>query len=676
VDGRPIEASERPSGHGDGPRPGTRLPPAPPRPASYRDRLRSPYEALPLRVRLHAALTERWVDRGPKAAAVALVAVAAALLLRAGVAGGSARGRDEGALVAGAWALGRSLPEAARTVAPGRPSFAVWQLSAWDRLTGAFDRAPSAVAGGREAMAVALAASAVLTWVLGRRLGLSRWAAAPGLAVVALSPLAADLHRTVQPGALAAPWLLAALALARTRRPSPAAWASGGAALALAVLTSPVAAAAAPAVTWQMWRTPRPSARRRALLAFLAGAAGAGALGWLVVLGRGSPFVAGAGLGGLGGWLARSFGDVVASDPVTASVVAVAAVLAPLAVRRFRPLAAAFWPLVLVAAVSTAPAVATLAVALPLGAVLLGGALEALWEWTQDVRRARRQTSYRASRGVTIVDGLAPALLTVVAVAAAVSGPRWVNTHAEALDADHDRGVRAAVAWLDANTPDTTRLVVDETTWLDVVLDGTDPADIAVPGRLTGSTLDYHYAVVAAGTPDGGSDDDGAGALGTGALARGLAPAAVFGHGADQVEIRRLVDPDGSDDPLAVDIVMAGSALADNPRLDLAPEADAALRGGWVDERVLTLLATVVVDHRVAVDGFPIAAAEARAAAPARTVVVAAIDDRPVPGDDPAVADVMSFLEHQVEAWYQPARIEIAAGAGGRPVLRITFPPM
>jgi hypothetical protein len=672
VDTRPFEASEGP-GHGDAPRPGTRLPGAPRGAASHRDRLRSPYEALPLRVRLHAALTERWVDRGPTAAIVALAAVAAALLLRAGAAGGSARGRDEGALVAAAWAVGRSLPEAARTVALARPSLAVWQLSAWDRLTDAFDRAPSAVAGGREAMAVALAASAVLTWVLGRRLGLPRWAAAPGVAVVAFSPLAVDLHRTVQPGTLAAPWLLAALALARTRRPSAAAWASGGAALALAVLTSPVVAAAAPAVAWQVWRTPRPSARPRALLAFLGGAAAVGALGWLVVLGRGSPFAAGAGLGGLGGWLARSFDDVVASDPFTAAVVAVAAVLAPLAVRRFRPLAGAFWPVVAVAATTTAPAAAALAVALPLGAVLLGGALEALWEWTQDVRRARRRTSYRASRGVTIVDGLAPALLIVVAVAAAVSVPRWVNAHAEVLDADHDRGVRAAVAWLDANTADTTRLVVDETTWLDVVLDGIDPVDVAVPGRLTGSTLDYHYAVVAAGTPAG---EDGEGAQGTGALTRGLPPAAVFGDGADQVEIRRLVDPDPPDDPLAVDLVTAGSALADNPQLDLAPEADAALRGGWVDERVLTLLATVVVDHRVAVDAFPISAAEARAAAPARTVVLGAIDDRPVRGDDPAVADVMSFLERQVEAWYQPAHIEIAAGPGGRPVLRITFPPM
>ena len=441
------------------------------------------------------------------------------------------------------------------------------------------------------------------------------------------------------------------------------------------MLTSPVAVVAAPAVGWQVWRTPRPSARPRALLAFLAGAAGAGALGWIVVLGRGSPFAAGAGLGGLGGRLARPFGDVVGVDAITAAVLLVAAVLAPLAVRRFRPLAGAFWPLVALAVASTAPPAAALAVALPLGAVLLGGALEALWEWTQDVRRARRQTSYNASRGVTIVDGVAPAMLIVLAVAAAVSVPRWVNAHVEALDADHDGGVRAAVAWLDTNTPDTTRLVVDETTWLDVVLDGTDPADVAVPARLTGSTLDYDYAIVAAGTSDSGNGEGGEG-HGPGALTRGLPAAAVFGDGADRVEIRRLVADDPSANPLAVDLVTAGSALADNPQLDLAPEADAALRSGQVDERVLTLLATVAVGHRVAVDAFPIAGAEARAAVPARSVVLGAIDDRPVRADDPAVVDVKTFLERQVEAWYQPANVDFGAGPGGRPVLRVTFPPM
>ena len=670
---RPIEASLRPPPGGDAPRPGPRLPAAPRRAATSGNRLRSPYEALPLRLRLHAALTERWAQRAPTAAGVVVAAAIGGLLVRAG-SGAPARGREEGALVSAAWALGRSLPEAARTVTPVRPSLAIWQLAAWDRLTGAFDRAPSAVAGGREAMAVATVASAALVWVLGRRFGLPRWAAAAGVAVVALSPLAVDLHRTVQPGALAAPWLLAALALARTRRPSTAAGVAGGVAVAVATLTSPVVAVAVPAVAWQVWRTPRPSARRRALLSFLVGAAVTVLVGWVVVLGRGSPLATGTGLDELSGRLARSLGDVVGVDALTAVVLLVAAVVAPLAVRRFRPLAAAFWPVVALAAASTAPPTVALAVAVPLGAVLLGGALEVLWSWAQDVRRSRRQTSYRASRSVSIVDGLAPGLLLVLVVAAAASVPRWADTHVEAVAADRDDGMRAAVAWLDANTPDSSRLVVDDTTWLDAVLSGADPADVVVPGRLTGTTLDYDYVVVAAGERDGGAGDERAG--GPAALADSSSPVAVFGAGEDLVEVRRSGGDAPDPDPLAVDLVAAGSALADNPRLALTPEAGAALRGGQVDERLLTLLATVVVDHRVAVDAFPLAEAEARAGAPARTVVLGGVDDRPVRGDDPAVADVMSFVERQVEAWYQPARVAIGAGPGGRAVLRITFPPM
>ncbi len=523
-------------------------------------------------------------------------------------------------------------------------------------------------------MAVATVATAALVWVLGRRFGLPRWAAAPGVAIVAFSPLAVDLHRTVQPGVLAAPWLLAGLALARTRRPSTVAGAAGGVAVAVATLTSPVVAVAVPAVAWQVWRTPRPSARRRALLSFLVGAAVTLLVGWIVVLGRGSPLATAAGLGELSSRMARSFGDVVGVDVLTAAVLLVAAVVAPLAVRRFRPLAAAFWPVVALAATSTAPPTVALAVAVPLGAVLLGGALEVLWSWAQDVRRSRRQTSYRASRGVSIVDGLAPALLLVLVVAAAVSVPRWADTQVEAVAADRDDGARAAVAWLDANASDSTRLVVDDATWLDVVLSGVDPADVVVPARLTGSTLDYDYVVVAAGGPDGGTSDERA--AGPAVLAGSASPVAVFGDGEDLVEVRRPGSDVPDADPLAVDLVAAGSALADNPRLALTPEARAALRGGQVDERLLTLLATVVVDHRVAVDAFPHAEAEARAGAPARTVVLGGVDDRPVRGDDPAVADVMSFVERQVEDWYQPARVAIGAGPGGRPVLRITFPPM
>ena len=79
---------------------------------------------------------------------------------------------------------------------------------------------------------------------------------------------------------------------------------------------------------------------------------------------------------------------------------------------------------------------------------------------------------------------------------------------------------------------------------------------------------------------------------------------AAFGEGADRTEVRRLAGDEPQPDPMALDPADAGTALAANARLTLTPEADARLRAGGVDERVLTLLATVAVDHRVSVAGF------------------------------------------------------------------------
>ncbi len=48
-----------------------------------------------------------------------------------------------------------------------------------------------------------------------------------------------------------------------------------------------------------------------------------------------------------------------------------------------------------------------------------------------------------------------------------------------------------------------------------------------------------------------------------------------------------------------------GSALADNPSLQLSPAAAAALRAGEVDPRLILVLTGMSTAHRVAVDDFP-----------------------------------------------------------------------
>jgi hypothetical protein len=210
---------------------------------------------------------DRAVRDGGTAAGVALAAVAAGALQAAATSGSPARGGDEGALVSAAWAATRGVPEAARTFSGVAPTLATAHLAAWDRLTGAAGRAPNAVAGGRELMVVATVAGLGLLWLLARRVGLPRWAAAVALAAAGLSPLAVDLHRTVSPANLAVPWLLAAFVLARSRRPRPATWIGGGACLGAAVAIAPLVAAAAPAAARAKLRLrsaqPKPRCARR-----------------------------------------------------------------------------------------------------------------------------------------------------------------------------------------------------------------------------------------------------------------------------------------------------------------------------------------------------------------------------------------------------------------------------
>ena len=70
-------------------------------------------------------------------------------------------------------------------------------LAAWTSLTGAFDRAATAVAAGRELMLVLQLVSAALLYGVARRLGLRRPAAAGAVLVFSLSPLALGMHRAV-----------------------------------------------------------------------------------------------------------------------------------------------------------------------------------------------------------------------------------------------------------------------------------------------------------------------------------------------------------------------------------------------------------------------------------------------------------------------------------------------
>ncbi len=573
-----------------------------------------------------------------------------------------ARGAAEGAQVAAGWAVRHPLAAGADTFTPVEPTLASGQIAGWDLVTGAFDRTPYAVTGGRELMAVGFVAAAALVWLLARRLGLARWTSVAAVAVVAFSPLAVDLHRTVDPANLAMAWLLAALVLTCARRRHVlAAWVAAGVLLALAVLTEPLLVVAVPAAGWQLWRAARPTVRLRAVASFGGAFALVALPVWALVLERRLTPTGGGAMAELGVPAGRAAADLISLDPLGAVACAVSAVVAPLAAPRLRPLASAFWPLVALAFLDAGSAAAALICAVPLGAILLGGGAQALWTWTTAVRRTRRASPARPSVLVATIDAIAPAALVALTVVAAVAIPRWTSTHAD-LARDVDAPLRDAQAWMATNLGNGERLIVDDAIWVDLVESGAEPADLASYARIGGSWRDYDFVVATGEARRGRSGDMVVQAI------EGSQPVAEFGAGAARVDVRRI---GATDTTLGLDV--AGAALAANPALDLAAEPAELLRDGRVDERLLTTLATLAADHRVAVAAFPVPDAERAAGVAARTVDIVAVDDRPVAGDDPAIDEVVAFLDRQ-RTPYRPSSADLVAGDDRQLRLRITFP--
>ena len=144
---------------------------------------------------------------------------------------------DEGTYAAQAYALGAFGELAHYTYWYDHPPLGWIQIAAWTWATDAFDRYPTAVSAGREAMLVTYVVSAALLWGLARRLDLSRGGAAAAVLIFGLSPLALVFHRTAYLDNVATPWMLAAFLLAHVRQRQLIAFGASGVCMAIAVLS-------------------------------------------------------------------------------------------------------------------------------------------------------------------------------------------------------------------------------------------------------------------------------------------------------------------------------------------------------------------------------------------------------------------------------------------------------
>jgi hypothetical protein len=154
-------------------------------------------------------------------------------------------------------------------------------------------------------------------------------------------------------------------------------------------------------------------------------------------------------------------------------------------------------------------------------------------------------------------------------------------------------------------------------------------------------------------------------------------PVARFGADDELVEIRRIL-PGGMDsveqqESEAQDLrLRAGASLAQNPNLTASADAVDALRAGQVDERLLNVIATLVVQHHLQVGAFPVVDGEEGIGAPRRIVEIDGIDFRPIAAGTTTVASLEAFLDSQL-ASYRPIDVAIQDHRSGSSSLRITY---
>ncbi|MEC3980900.1 glycosyl transferase, partial [Amycolatopsis sp. H20-H5] len=471
------------------------------------------------------------------------------------------------------------------------------QLAGYTLVSRAFDRETTAMSAVREAMVVAAVLSAVLLWLLARRLALPRWAATVAVLLTAVSPFAIGLQHVVVVEQVAAVWVLAGLVLIRTPAARARPWHDVIAALCLlaAILTSPLALAFLPAAGWLLWRDRAPARAGLAAVVLTLGLGLAFGPGGQVL----RPGLSWANADGPLGWLAL--------DPALLVLSAVALVaglfvttLRPLAVSGLLLAAALCWP--------GAPSAGLFVLLLPVPPLLVAGIAHTVA--TRLPRPGQHSAGMRR-----------PVLITALClVLTAAIGVSWVQGFDRlGLSGRTGEPLLQARNWLRDNASGST-LLVDDAAW----------AELAAGGWPTGALVSPTACRTACPAADWSVST---GAM-TGARHRFAAldgelsevtDIAVFGEGADRVTVARLdVQPTP---PENATWAHAGTALASSAALTSDGGTAELLRQGKVDPRLLGTIAALLALHPVRIAAFPAVDGEDAAGQPRRRVLISGDDN-------------------------------------------------
>ncbi|MGW1284786.1 ArnT family glycosyltransferase [Streptomyces sp. NPDC001118] len=473
---------------------------------------------------------------------------------------------DEGTYLAQAWAVQQGRGLAHYTYWYDHPPLGWIQIALAGWIPSALSPGSMTVGTMRITMLLVGGVSAVLVYVLGRRLSLPRWAAGLGMALFGLSPLAVVLSREIFLDNIAVMWLLLAFCLAAS--PSRHLWHHFGAGLAAAagVLTKETMLVVLPALFVTMWRHSHRDTRKFALT---------GAVTACVLIGFSYPLFA-----LLKGELLPGAGHVSLWDGITYQMSrpgsgfildqgsgSYGVLHSWLYYDRVLPLGGLAGALLLLltwrwsvtarALAGPALTVAVLAVvalrpngylpamyvigALPFLALVLAGGAASVAHVV--VRRWRAESENR------YLTGSRYALAAVLALAAGgYVVPHWYDGDRTAVTADANKPYRQASHWLSTKVadPKDTRVLVDDALWLDLVHAGYRPGlgaiwfykadlDPAVTKTLPHGYRDLDY-VVASPTVRRDAKD----LPNVRAAIRHSTPVATFGSGPDRIEIRRI----------------------------------------------------------------------------------------------------------------------------------------
>ncbi|MFF9157783.1 ArnT family glycosyltransferase [Streptomyces sp. NPDC014846] len=473
---------------------------------------------------------------------------------------------DEGTYLAQAWAVQQGRGLAHYTYWYDHPPLGWVQIALLSWIPSAVSPGSMTVGSMRITMLVISAVSAVLVYVLGRRLALPRWAAGLAMALFGLSPLAVVLQREIFLDNIAVMWLLLAFCLAAS--PSRHLWHHFGAGLAAAagVLTKETMLVVLPALFVTMWRHSHRDTRKFALTGAVTACTLIGLSYPLFALLKGELFP---GAGHVSLWDGITYqmsrpgsGFILDADSGSYGVLhswlyydrvlpigGLAGALLLLVTRRWsvtaRALAGPALTVAVLAAVAMRPSGYLPAMyvigALPFLALVLAGG-------TASVAHAvlRRRRSAAEARHVT---GGRYALAAALALAAgAYVVPHWYDGDRTAVTADANRPYRQASHWLSTRVadPEDTRVLVDDALWLDLVHAGYRPGlgaiwfykadlDPAVTKTMPHGWRDLDY-VVASPTVRRDAED----LPNVRAAIRHSTPVATFGTGPDRIEIRRI----------------------------------------------------------------------------------------------------------------------------------------